>query len=229
MKNNDDRMWSAYLDTELSVTEVESLEKHLSEEDLEHLEREKHLDSKISEHLKKGVKCPEALWNSVCQQIESEKKLPEKKHLKLFYVLVSAVAAAIVFAFIWQPQQSDYMPLSVIELEQSSKVTELAAVNELLSAKGISLELGDVAQPGHHTKRLLGAGVELVAGEEVVTLLFECCGKPVKILVLPKNSKAQRIVAKSSSGVVASVNNYQLALFSKHSTPELFKFIKPLS
>ena len=52
MKKVDDRLLSAYLDNELSVSEVEELEQQLSKEELQHMINEKKLESSIGTVLK---------------------------------------------------------------------------------------------------------------------------------------------------------------------------------
>jgi hypothetical protein len=59
MKKEDDRLWSAYIDDELTVSELNQIEKTLSSSDLHHLQNEKLLEREISEVLREELKCPD--------------------------------------------------------------------------------------------------------------------------------------------------------------------------
>ena len=77
--------------------------------------------------------------------------------------------------------------------------------------------------------------MEDVAGESVVTLMFECCGRPVKVYVLPRNSAAERAIQQADAewkgGVRAQAKkgNYRLALVSKHGAVDILGSIVPVA
>ncbi len=231
MKKIDDRLWSAYLDGELSVTEVENLEAGLTADELEHLRKEKVFDQKISERLNGEATCPDKLWNSLRHDIENDKKSPKKF---IYLSAVAALAACISLFFIISGK--DYgakVPDTVAELEKLKETTsELDSVNMFLKEKKIDLQLLSLAE-GHHNKRIIGAAVEDVAGEEVVTLMFECCGRPVKVYVLLRDSAAEHVIQQADAewkgGVRAQAKkgNYRLALVSKHGAADILDAIVP--
>ena len=229
MKQIDDKLWSAYLDGELSVTEIEKLEADLSTEQLEHLRKEKALESKVAERLQQDVKCPDELWQSITKQVEKEKKQPIKW---VNYAVLAAIAAVLVFfIFIDNKDYGTKVPTTVQELKDISRTTaDLDGVNSFLKDKEVQLQLLELPQ-GHHKKKIIGATMEVIAGEEVVTLLFECCGRPVKVYVLPRNSAAERMVQNEDNswkgGIQGSSKrgNYRLALVSKHAGLDILNAI----
>jgi hypothetical protein len=195
MKKPDDRLWSAYLDGELSVTEVEKMEAGLTAAQLEHLRKEKVFEEKISNRLKENSSCPDQLWQSIC--------FP-KDHAQ-----TKEIAGITV-------------PRSIAELKKSSSTSDdLKEINRFLTKHKVSLKLLEILDD-KHAQRIIGAGVEMIGNEEVVTLLFDCCGYPVKVYVLPKDSSAEKIVldedAKWKDGIRVQTKegNYRLALVSKH-------------
>ena len=233
MNKNDDRMWSAYIDAELSITELEKFESELSNDQLEQLKREKDFEKQMSSVLKKGVKCPDDLWRSICEQIEEEENIPSRRKWVVMVTSLAA-AAAVVLAFFRPTEAMSLQPLSIAQLETSRLVeNDLVKVNAFLAKKNIPFKLLEFNKKVHHTKSLIGAGVEEISGEKVTTLFFECCGEPVKVYMLPKNSKAEQSVSEESSlwgsgMTMTMLNDYRLAMVSRHTAPEILEFIKPI-
>lgn len=233
MKKEDDRNWSAYIDGELSVTEVEKFEKMLSEKELQHLNNERAFEECIGNALNDAPSCPENLFPQIVKEIAQEDK---KSFLKLKLVAIAAIAACLAALFLFPSQEQkvelvNIVPSSVEELQSKSLTgNKLDDINKFLAEKHISLELTSVVG-GHHPKTIIGAGMEIVAGEEVVTLLFTCCGRPAKVYLLPKGSKAEKLVMNDDkdwkTGIQAMVKkgNYRLAVSSPHNSESLLAHI----
>ncbi|NQZ56327.1 MAG: hypothetical protein HRT88_02500 [Lentisphaeraceae bacterium] len=234
MKKNDDRMWSAYLDEELSITELENFESGLSEAELEHLKNEKEFEKEVSTVLKDDIKCPDALWQSVCEQVEEEENNNSSKKSKVWLFSTFAVAAAIVFIFLRPVVHYELQPQSLAQLKASRLIeNDLTKVNSFLTRNAVPFKLHEFNDKMHHNISLIGATEEEISGEKVTTLLFNCCGDPVKVYILPKNSKAEQYISKENSSwksgmTTAMVNDYRLAVVSQHSSPELLEFIRPI-
>lgn len=230
MKREDDRNWSAHIDGELSVAEVEKFEALLSPDELAHLNNERSLEEGIGGVLKDAPRCPESLMNSVKNKISKKKSA---KPVKLVFALTGALAAclAVVFMMPKQGTAGSKVPLAISDLEKESATGDsLDEINQFLEARHISLELRAFTS-GHHVKRVIGAGVEKIAGEEVVTLLFSCCGRPAKVYILPKDSKAEELMVddnkdwKSSIQALVKKGGYRLALSSPHDSESILSFI----
>lgn len=232
MKKKDDRHWSAYIDGALSVSEVEEFEALLSPDELQHLNNERSLEQVIANFYKDGPACPEHLLNDVQKTINQEKV---KRPLVLVYLLAGAIAACLVLLFTFPGNEgggTKLPPLSLDSLKrQSATSASLEDVNQYLGSKNISLELRAFTD-GHHSKEIIGAGVEQIAGEEVVVLLFSCCGEPAKVYLLPTNSKAEELMVYDSADwkniiqSTAKKGTYRLALTSLHSSESILSFIK---
>ncbi|MCM8542921.1 MAG: hypothetical protein NE328_21820 [Lentisphaeraceae bacterium] len=230
MKKEDDRNWSAYIDGELSVSEVEKFEALLSEEELKHLNNERAFEESIGNVLNDTPACPENLLSDIVKKAVHEDK---KSFLKIKLVAIAAIAACIAALFlipkepVVQQELVSLVPTSVDELKGKSLTgDQLDDINRFLAEKKISLELTSVVGSGH-PKKIIGAGVEKVAGEEVVTLLFTCCGRPAKVYLIPKGSKAEEMIIHDDSGIQAMVKkgNYRLAVSSPHNSESLLAYI----
>ena len=228
MKKYDDKQLSAYLDSELSVTETEKLESHLTSTQLKYLQREKKLEERITEKLNSGKECPPEVWQDVLNQVQ---KNNSRVRLTVLSVIVAA-AAVLTIAF--TVDFNDYgpnVPSTVAELQSMSQTeASLDGINGFLAGKNINLKLNELPQ-GYHKKEVIGAGVEIIAGDEIVTLLFQCCGEPVKVYVLPRDSAAEKKVHDHDSdwkdGVKGQtrMGNYRLAVVSKHGGVDILSAI----
>lgn len=227
MKKEDDRNWSAYIDGELSVSEVNDFEAQLSAKELEHLKNERSLEEGIGNCLKDAPCCPLSVFDCV-------KK--EKKHFAGVAVIAAftvAACLALVFMIPKKGTTGSKVPLSVSDLKSEAKTgSTLDEVNRYLEEKKISLEVLKFENE-HHTKELIGASIEIIADEEVVTLMFTCCGRPAKVYILPRKSKAEDCMVEDCKGWKNSIQalvkkgNYHLAVASPHNSESILKYISP--
>ena len=230
MKKEDDRNWSAYIDGELSVSEIEEFEAQFSEDELKHLSNERAFDKSISNSLAEAPACPENLLADVLKQVDREEK---KTFLRYKVIAVAALAACLALIFLLPKPGTtgDLVPQTIAELEKMSLTgNTLDDINEYLSKKNIDLEVTEFL-PEHHVKTIVGAGIETIAGEEVVTLLFTCCGRPAKVYVLQKGSGAEKFIVnddkdwKNSIQAQAKRGSYRLAVSSPHNAESILKYI----
>ena len=228
MNKGDDRKWSAYLDGELSVSEIEEFEAQLTKEELEHLKNERKLEEGIGTALKSAPACS----LNILDCIKEESK--PKKFNKGWVAAVVTLAAAACLAFMLLPPAGTTgpkVPQTVAELQKLSKTGDkLDDINTFLSKNKIDLEVTKF-MPEHHKKTIVGAGVEMIANEKVVTLYFTCCGRPAKVYVLPKGSAAEQLIAnddkdwKESIQSQARRGNYRLAVSSPHNSESILTYI----
>ena len=111
MKKLDDRIWSAYLDGELSVSEIEEVEGSLTGKQLEHFRKEKVLEEKINQRLEDGITCPTDLWQSICTKIGRGKSKSPKKII-YFSAFLSAAACLTIFFFL-NKNAGDFASLAI--------------------------------------------------------------------------------------------------------------------
>ncbi|MCH2206947.1 MAG: hypothetical protein MK132_13905 [Lentisphaerales bacterium] len=236
MKELDDRLLSAYIDNELSVSEIEEIEQQLSKDELQHLVNEKKLDSSIKNIIKEAPKCPDVLWDNILSEVdETPKDKPAKRQI-LFTVILSVAAAIVVFFGLNNGVYPAWVPKTVAELTQKSQVAmDRHSVNSFLATHGVKLELGDFPKTHHgNAVNLLGAAVEKIAGDEVVTLYFDCCGKPVKIFLMPNEGEASKFIEQQdlagTDGIVENTvkGDYRLAIVSTHNASELVDSISAI-
>ena len=229
MNKQDDRQWSAYIDGELSISELEEFEAKLTKDELEYLKDERLFEEKIGDSLRSAPACPSDLLSNTFRQIGEKKK---KSNFKI-KILAAAVAAALfLFYMLPKPGTSGVnVPQTVAELQKMSKTgSSLDDINKFLTEKSIRLEVLKFKEE-HHEKTIIGAGVEIVAGEEVVTLLFTCCGRPAKVYLLPKDSAAEKFIVNDSNDWKGSIQalvkkgNYRLAVSSPHDSESLLTYI----
>lgn len=162
MKKDDDRNWSAYIDGELSVSEVEEFEAQLSAEELKHLNDEKAFEESIGISLNDAPACPDNLLTDVAKQLAQENK---NSFMKYKIVAFAAIAACLALIFLLPKPGTGgpKVPMTVAELKnQSLTGDQLDDINKFLSQKKIDLELTSLAE-GHHAKTIIGAGLELIA------------------------------------------------------------------
>jgi hypothetical protein len=234
MKDIDDNLLSAYVDNELSVTEVDEFEQKVPPEILSHLVKEKKLEAAISGNLKEAPACPEKLWADILGEIHEDPAVKRISFQKYYYSAALAVAATLFITFsgvfksypVWVPQ-------TVSELAQNSAVKiDRQLVNQFISANGVQLQLGKLPET-HHGRplSLVGAALENIAGDEVVAVYFDCCGELAKVYFLPKESRAEKFMAQEDkkwhSGIVENVErgDYSIALVSQHSAGEILDSI----
>jgi hypothetical protein len=214
---NKDKLLSAYLDGELTVSESDAFEKSKSHVELEHIRKEKHFEEVLNNHLTSGVSCPDHLWLEIIKEIKSKKKPI------LLYLLTSAAALAACLMFFFKSDIEAERPSTIAELNAASLIKgTLIDVNRFLSENKIDLTLSKMMVSPNHTQKIIGANIENIDGDEIVTLYFDCCGSPVKVYILPKESNAEKFVQKKDSSwndnikAQSKSGNYRLALIAKH-------------
>ena len=231
MNKEYDRNWSAYIDGELSASEAEAFESKLSAEELEHLNKEKAFEQSIGDSLSNAPSCPDHLFEDVVKKISAEGGRSGRAYKLLS---VAALAACLGLVFLWPAKQleANNSPMTVAELKsQAITGDHLDDINKFLREKNIELELTTVDDGHHHAKSIIGAGIEKVAGEEVVTLMFTCCGRPAKVYLLRNGSRAEELMvndgkaAKGSIQALVKKGNYRLAVSSPHDSVSLLAYI----
>ena len=215
------------MDGELSVSEIEEFETQLSDAELQHLKNEQKLEEGIGAILNDGPSCTINILDCI-----NEAPKPKKFNRSLTAIITFAAAACIALVFMYPRGASGpKVPQTVAELKKLSITgNSLDDINKYLNERNIDLELTKF-MPEHHEKTIIGAGVEIIGGEEVVTLMFTCCGRPAKVYVLPRGSSAEKLILeddkewKSSIQAQAKKGDYRLAVSSPHNSESLLAYI----
>ncbi|MCM8534375.1 MAG: hypothetical protein NE334_00400 [Lentisphaeraceae bacterium] len=193
MKKVEDKFLFAYIDGELSVSEVEELESQLSKEELQQLVSEKKIERGLGNKLNSAPGCSSDLWSQISSEISAEENLQKSSYSKTWLYLTFATAAAITlfFSIEWAKYPS-WIPQSVVELADQSQVkVDKALINDFIAKHGVPVKIADFPDTHHGRKiSLVGAAIEKVAGDDVVSIYFNCCGKPGKVYLVPENGKS---------------------------------------
>ncbi|MCM8530628.1 MAG: hypothetical protein NE330_05645 [Lentisphaeraceae bacterium] len=225
MKKVDDRFLFAYIDGELSVSEVEELENQLSKEELEQLVNEKKMERGLGDKLNSAPGCSADLWNKINGEIASEANTQKSSYSKKWFYGTFAIAAAITlfFSVEWIKYPS-WVPQSVAELADQSQVkVDKALINDFISLHGVPVKIGDFPDTHHGRKiSLVGAAIEKVAGDDVVSIYFNCCGEPGKIYLVPENGESavflqnEKKKSHGSAMKLATKGKYKAVYVSTH-------------
>ncbi len=210
MSMQQDNLWSAYLDGELSASEAAALDSSLSPTERERLQAEVRFETAMGEILGRADGCPADVWNRTVGAISTSAARPARVTpwrqfgaLAVAAVLVLTVGIAVYRSVFAIPAFLDgnLTGDAVTHLEIAS--SDVRKVNEYLHDHGVTLTLRPFVEDerssrrGHHTAVLLGASEEDFAGEQVAEILYECCGKPVKVIVAPKDGPVGDAVRKA--------------------------------
>jgi len=198
------------------------LKKELTAEEKNHLEAELKFERSLGNYLSDTPGCPDDLWESI--QIKAESKNPKVSYSG---VIISFLAAAAAVALIFL-SSAPIDKSSVFELSKVSEFTKLSEtstdikeIEQFLLKNNIKLKIdSDKMSNYSHDLKLLGAYRAKVGDQEVVALLFTCCGEPVKVILMPKESLAVKVMAHHaiSGNVVATntIDDYKIGVIGQH-------------
>ena len=212
-----EKMWQAYLDGELTVGETAEFEATLSSGERERLAGETQFEAGLAEVLSRDAVCPDEMWQRIQAQAKAARAPQNAIPMRRWYwgVTGSVAAAAVVAFFIAFALPTlfklPFDPTDSATLVSASTVEELAAlsetapsleaVQEYLEGHGIDLFLIRADDLGmaaiHFDIDILGARVEEIDGQEVVSLLFGCCRRPVKVVIAMRGSDAAMLLGEA--------------------------------
>jgi hypothetical protein len=245
MSREHDIEWSARMDGEPVPGETEGMKRPLPEDRARRLEAERGFESALAIKLSGDAPCPEDLWRRVQDQIRQHEHAPvvpfsRKRPMRSRLTLgAGALAAAMLlvvagYAFLQTagPEAAflHVAEASVAEMAATSAVPpeNQQAAESFLADHDIRLTLGplEAFSDGHHTTRLIGARGLSFRGDTVVELLFDCCGFPVKVVIVQTGGPAaSALCLPPGKGcqvqVVQDIGEYQVAVVGKHDAKNL--------
>jgi anti-sigma factor RsiW len=210
-KHFDDRWWMACLDGQLSAAEAAAFDRTLQQADRERISREIRLEQALGECLGAGPGCPDALWKRTELLLRKQGAAQPRRRSPRYWPWGFGIAAAItlILGFLFMPSlqpPATYLAMeasSVAALAQLSSVPGTPdAVNTFLTEHGVPLQVVDfkVARPAsRHGVTLLGAREHVVEGEPILELLYDCCGRPAKVVVAPQDSAAANRILEAEN------------------------------
>ncbi|MBX7259729.1 MAG: hypothetical protein K1Y02_25460 [Candidatus Hydrogenedentes bacterium] len=246
MSIGNDKVLSAYLDGELSASEASEFDRALSASEKQRLAGEVILERALADSLSKNAACPDAVWEQLCQTIQSQPQIAPnvvRGPWRWNAVLAAAAVLVLTIAGIFATtggERNDFLRMAerdVAQLKGTSAVdaVSLAAVNDYVHAHGYGIDIAAIqnSEVHHHRRELLGARESSYRGEKVMELLFDCCGKPLKVVVAPKNGGAARHIgdALARGEVQASrpVGEYVAAVVGQHKAVNLLDLVTETS
>lgn len=246
MDTNREQIWQAYIDGELSATEMAGFEATLTPEEQERLTADIQFDRGLSERLSEDAACPTDVWERTKalltqQSTEEETTVPfiakPRRRSLLWGAGTLAAAAALAFmisSFTPVGAPSNASPIileaaTIDDLKEQSQVPgDLKAIEEFLHANSIDLNLlqeDSISMAKVHSPIKL-VGAKLIDGSNCVELYAGCCKEPVKILVVHRDSEAAKLIGQATGTdndlqCTRIVGDYLTAVVGKHTAHDL--------
>ncbi|MBI2435990.1 MAG: hypothetical protein HYV26_24300 [Candidatus Hydrogenedentes bacterium] len=228
-----EKLWVAYQDGQLSASEALAFESRLTPQERAHCAQEVRLENTLADALRSGPGCPAALWHQTLDKIRVAP--PKKSWLARPAVAAAAfagLAAAMVFTFhdaFQSPRRVDPMLAVPADLQEFTQASSTSAdkeeVQAFLRQRGVDLKLEVLETVDHHPIELLGANERGCHGQAVIEVLFECCGKPAKVVLAQQDTRAEEILRDNRRGGEVlyrrDIGDYLTAVVSEHHAPDL--------
>ena len=221
--NIDDKLWSAYMDGELSASEALEFEKSLTEEQKEQIAAEKKFEGALDKALCKDVSCPDQVWNNVKSTLEKDSKKPLSYRIMPVLALASSIIIAAVIMFTKPDVKRD--EFKVINLDKLIKKVQsepsLEKVEEFLKKSDFAIKInGQKISEDKHDLKLLGAYKSKLGDNQIATVVFSCCDKPVKIVIVNTKTEAEKILLeeyeKGNIKATSQIGDYKIGVISDH-------------
>lgn len=247
MDSQHEKLVTAYLDGELSAAEAAELDKSLTPGEKTNLSSEIRLERAIGERLSRGAVCPDEVWQRTLAAIEKQTSPVQRFAPRGSWVYgATALAAmlALTAAGLFLNARLTNSGPSVLAIAKGTTVQMLQdettfrnmdteSVNAYFKEHGFKVAMtnADVQIPGdHHTPRVL-LGLRPVAnhGDDVMELMFNCCDRPLKVVVAKMGSRTAReigdLMAEGKIQESRRVGGYVAALVGKHETHGLLEYL----
>ncbi|GMV99459.1 MAG: hypothetical protein AMXMBFR84_05980 [Candidatus Hydrogenedentota bacterium] len=233
MITREDKLWSAYLDGELSASEASEFDQTLTPAARERLSREMRFEKCIADSLSTGVRCPDDAWQRISESVLAQTpKKAKRKAMDWVWYGVTALAASLAIAVgleinNWRNTPPDFLQLKAdrvedLQLQVAYETSDVEELSRFLKSNNVALSMEDpsVHSPRRHPRIIYGAREATYRGEEVMEVFFECCGQPAKIVVVPKGGAAAQAIGRAvANGKVKDakpVGNFVAAIVSNH-------------
>lgn len=208
MKRNEEHLWSAYLDGELSATDASAYDAGLSEADRARMEAEMRLESAMADALRDESPCPLDVWKRIVQDVHCAARKRDRWRATAAHWGVPAFAAAagifVAFALYFPAGPNSLPPFLELAVANEPEMRQVspaeldrAMVEDLLRQTGVDLSLAPKVDLSHHRMEFVDASKGIYGDRNYVRLLFLCCGQPVKIIITPEDTPAAAAIEKA--------------------------------
>lgn len=239
MDDQRDKMWNAYLDGELPASEAAAFDQSMTPDERKRLEGELAFERSCAEALSRDAKCPEDVWQRTLAALpEGVGAAPVPTTFPWYWKPVAALAAMMVvtislFAIRVNSAPAEFLGLAELNTRTMQETAQLSTstlsdLNAYLEDHNLDVALMPF-EAGHHPMRLIGARETNFHNEQIVELLFSCCNKPVKVVLVPQGGDAAEAVGKAlgDSVVKASrpVGSQLAVMVGRHESPKLLSYL----
>lgn len=232
MNEQQDKMWSAYLDGELSAAEAAEFDAALNATTQRRLQGEVTFEHALSEKLRAGVACPDALWAEVRGRLDSRAPMRRLRRWSVPLAIAASLVLGAVFAAQWFQQPEFLQPIESMADVRSAHWdgTTTEEVGMLLHDLDLHVQVWPTSTlSDRHTRgaELVGARELTYRHEPVVQVVYECCGKPVALWFAREGTPAARAMHRAARhptralGATRSVGNAVVAPVGNHRTTHL--------
>lgn len=244
MNTHQDMMWSAYLDGELSASEAAEFDQMLTPADRERLAAEVRYERALGEALAGDESCSDALWRKTVMAVHRYDEVLRAPRTPRWVYIATAVAAVLGITAAGVLYRASQQPRSVFAIpegfpsEMASRVelngtAPLDEINRFLTGHGfkIAMTTTNVEAPRpRHAREFHGLRSTSNRGEPVIEFYFECCGKPIKMIVAPRGGateeEVERRLAAHEVQASRAVGEYVAAVVGRHRAHDFLELIE---
>ena len=192
--------------------------------------------------------CPIELWKRTQAAIRAEAGAPDNRlHLSRWaWPAVAALAAMVLVAvgltvYLGEGENPAFLKMDAHTVAELADTAQFSAgsiddLNQVLrdsfdmKLAMHPLDAEGVSQvPYRHPRSVVGARHVAYQGEDAIELFFNCCTRPVKIVVMREDGPAARAVgsavAEGQVQAVRRVGGYVAALVGGHDAPGLLDYL----
>ncbi len=225
----------AYMDNQLSLSEITDFEESLDPNAGREIEQDKQFEAALVANLG-DVRCPDALWDEICTHLSTQSNrrgwflVVLRAHWRQVAACIAVIAGCAGMWMIRSVGDSrDAPPISLAfstDLHEFSRDAEIPGdydkVRGSLIANNLHVKLSPPVPGGHHAIRLLGVRFHVVDGSAVAQLYFSCCGEPISAFVCDRRTDVlgDRIGLPKGGGKLYSVtheiDNYRIYVAGPH-------------
>ena len=236
MNPKTEQMWQAYIDGEMSATEMAAFEESLSASERQLLASDVKFERALSDRLAEDATCPCDVWERTKTLLKSQTEnsgdiVPFTRSRYQYYGTI--VAAAMITLMVSWLIPAFTGPSAPVILAEGT-VDELAALSELNNPSHEQVQ--QYMQQNNYKIRLVEintmrivqvhSGVKLLGAarsnkNNVIELYFACCGHPVKIILAERDTPeacdiGHALGQDNDLQDVRLVGNYVAGIVGKH-------------
>jgi hypothetical protein len=208
--NEREKLWMAYVDGEMTASEASAFDETLTSADRDRLSAEACIEAGLAQHLGAEVKCPDALWQRLQDQVGEQHTLPRRTGVPWQrMVLLAAAVALVAFGGFWYVNTTPSAPVVALHgvtppdpevfALKSATDADPAAVEAYMQDHGIQLALAESMHEGGATGRvrLVGSCQGNCPYGSIVEVLFLCGDKPARLLVTKVGSPGSHLISEA--------------------------------